>query len=210
MRKLMLFVCATFLALSTVSSVEALTLTSLVGDMDSFGTGVTPGDPVRLNDFQRTPEDGDMDMEPANWHDQSIFSWQHNFGLSSASIITGAQLTIVTIGIQDAQPSGNFNTQLYLDGIEFLGAFDEVDNENWFGVFTPPHVSVFDFTTEFLPLLVDGSLDVMINSDGGLLHDCIAIDYAILEVEVIPEPNTMLLFTIGIISFVVFRKIRKK
>lgn len=44
--------------------------------------------------------------------------------------------------------------------------------------------------TDFLPQLQDGQLNVLILDDVG-------IDYAILTIEVVPEPATVLLFGLG-------------
>ncbi|MCP4344026.1 MAG: hypothetical protein GY795_00690 [Desulfobacterales bacterium] len=78
-RYMILVSLVAILMLMPVSGVDALTITSLVGDMDSFGTGADLGEAVRLADFQQDPEDGDMDMNPDSWSQKNLFSWTHEF-----------------------------------------------------------------------------------------------------------------------------------
>jgi hypothetical protein len=184
--------------------------------MDNFGTGIPLGEPIPRDAFidaERTPEDGDMDLDYCVWCQQTDFSWHHMFELSPDAVITSARLTIATFDLEDAGAGDGrggepYDDLLFLDGVEWLGAFDDTYTADGFPVI--PNMTVFDLTPDFWGFLVDGSLDVFVYSHGGERQDCIAIDYALLKIEVsnIPEPTTMLLLGIGIIGLAVARRKR--
>ncbi len=204
------------LMLMPVPGVDALTITSLVGDMDSFGTGADPGEPVRLADLQHDPEDGDMDMNSDLWGQKSLFSWTHEFDIPADLIITSATLTIVTFDVEDAGAGDGkggepYDTLLFLDNEEIPGAFDDTYSPD-VDRYTPgmPNTTVFELTSDLFWLLEDGALDVLMDSYGGISQDCIAIDYAILDVEAaVPEPATFFLLCSGLIGLAVLGKKHK-
>lgn len=216
MRQMTIFLWVTLVLFIPVSGVEALTITSIVGDLDNFGTGLLPGEAISREAFinaQRTPEDGDMDLDYCVWCQQTQFSWQHTFELLPEARIIGAKLTIATFDLEDAgagdgQGGEPYDDLLFLDGVELSGAFDETFTADGFPV--TPNTTVFDLTSEFFDLLMDGSMEVLVNSHGGIKQDCIAIDYAMLEIELstIPEPGTLLLLGLGLAGIGLWRRFR--
>ncbi|MEE9395789.1 MAG: hypothetical protein V3V31_02130 [Methylococcales bacterium] len=184
-------------------TVNAAVVNNLVGDIDSFGTGVPADDPVRVVDIQHDDEDGSMDI----WN-QEVYTWNHNFIVPVNQVISSVSLTIVTFDVEDngggdGLGGAPFDTRLFVDGVEVASAFDDVftpdGNAN---TFAPPNKSVFILDSEFFPLLADGSLSVLVDPSGGSLRDIIAIDYALLEITAVPIPASVWLLGSGVFSLI--------
>jgi hypothetical protein len=180
---------------------EAGIIVSLAGDKDSFGTGKPDGSTVSVNEILVPGgEDGDFDR----WA-LSSFSWTHGFTVPAGETIVAASLRIVTLdmednGAGDGHGGAPYDDLLFLDGLEWVGAFDNVFTADATAATQiTPNASVFDLTP-FLRSLADGSLSVLINPLGGSRGDAISVDYAELTLETapVPEPTTAALLVIGL------------
>lgn len=91
--------------------------------------------------------------------------------------------------------SGPFDTLLFVDGIEVVGAFDTTFTLDGNGATQLPiNNVVFDLNPSFFPSFWDGQINVALNPRGGLRKDAISIDFAKLEVTAmtefsVPEPS---------------------
>ncbi len=213
MQKTLAFLYALMLVCMVSLSAEALTITSLVGDKDSFGSNLPAGSPVAVGSIRYGwGDDGVTDL----WTKSiNVYEWAHAFTLPTGFSIQSATLSILTLDMEDAgagegRGGGPFDDRLYLDSVEVAGAFDDV--------YTPdghsntrlmPNLSTFNLSSSFFPLLEDGLLMVSLDTLGGTLKDMIAIDYAELTIEaeetiieVIPEPASILLLGSGLLGLV--------
>jgi len=188
-------------------------ITALAGDRDSFGTGKPDGSTVSVNEILVPGgEDGPFDQ----WG-LLVHSWTHGFAVPVGESIVGASLKIVTLDMEDngegdGLGGGPFDDLLFLDGVEFPGAFDDV----FTGVANAdtqitPNTSIFDLSL-FLASLTDGSLDVVVRANGGTRTDSISIDYAELTVVTrprtpAPEPgaNALLILALAVAAFALSR-----
>ena len=103
--------------------------------------------------------------------------------------MVGATLTVVSWDLEDAGAGDGlggepFDTKLFLDGIEVTGAFDDTFSPD-VGTSTPsaPNTTVFHLGSEFFPLFSDGGVDIELNAWGGQFQDCLAVDYAMLQLD---------------------------
>lgn len=202
---------ATGLLLSTMagSAASAASVTSLFGDKDSFGTGKAQDATISINEVRASTAsaaDGDTDA-----FRKGVFSWMHEFDLGGADILS-ATLTISTFHLEDyfgsADPTGPYDTLLFIDDVEYAGAFDDV------GTFPPGtvdtqnrrNVTTFNLDSAFLAALADGKLKVAMNSAGTDRPDYFAIDYAELnivtadDVATVPLPAALAFLLSGIAS----------
>ncbi len=163
-------------------------LTSLVGDNDSFGTGVAENALVNVYNIANTPADGDFDLWALN-----SFNWSHTFTLPAGAYVTGATLTIVTFDVEDNGAGDGkggvpYDDKLFIDGVEVPGAFDDTDTPDMnvppYQIPLPRNTNTFTLDSSFFPYLQDGSISVKVDPLGGTLKDSIAIDYALLELVI--------------------------
>ena len=201
----------TLFSLSAIHS-QATTIVHLAGDIDSFGSGLSHEDLVRVVYMQNSADDGDFD----SW-DLTSFTWTHTFSLPDEFVLHSATLTIVTLGIQDGgtgtspapspgpSPRDLYDDRLFIDGVELPHAFDNVFTPNG-TIFDalPRNISVFDLPHQFLPSLADGTLEISIDPLGGSQRDALAIDYAELSISgttatAVPETSpTLVLMLISV------------
>jgi len=128
MRPTLLCVAAVaLLSLTGSGPSEAGIIVHLAGDKDSFGTGKPDGSTVSVNEILVPGgEDGDFDR----WA-LAAFSWTHNFVVPAGETIVAASLRIVTLDMEDngegdGAGGAPYDDLLFLDGVEFAGAFDDV------------------------------------------------------------------------------------
>jgi hypothetical protein len=143
----------------------------------------------------------------------------HTYSLSPGATITAATLTVVTWDLEDGgagdgNGGGPYDTTLYLDGHELVGAFDTV--------YSPdvgpslPNATTFMLDSSLFPLLLDGMLQVVLNPGAGLYSDAISIDYAELAISAsvpssVPDSgSTVLLFGIGLVAVVGAVRLRRR
>ena len=160
--------------------------TDLVGDKDGFGLGLREAGrrPTSAGAFdERGPSDPLFtDVMPAP---TPKFSYTHQFNLAGRGAIERAQITLLTLGIQDGdtQVTGSdTDIRLYVDDVEVQQAFDKVDqfsskNSVWGQSAGQVYVELPEAA---LDSLKDGKAKVTIETvqlgSGGL--DTFAVDYA--------------------------------
>lgn len=192
---------------------KALTITSIYGDMDNFGTNAPGGTPLRLVDISHEPDDGLTDRYAPTFN----FSWSHNYAPITSSIIN-ATLTITTFdmednGAGDGLGGAPYDDRLYLNGVEIAGAFDDVSTpDGTISTYFTPNTSTFNLGPGFFTALQGGLLNVNLLASGGTRADYIAIDYARLDIETpdatsVPEPSTFFLLGGGLGGFVFMRRV---
>lgn len=205
------FAVAFFLA----ATADAGIIVSLAGDKDSFGTGKPDGSTVSVNEINVIGgEDGDFDR----WNLAS-FLWTHTFVLPAGESIVSASLKVSTLDMEDngegdGAGGAPFDDLLFLDGVELIGAFDDVftgpANSNTQIV---PNVTMFDLTG-FIGSLSDGMLVVRIDPNGGSRHDAIAVDYGELTIVTrssAPEPasSSLAILLLGSLGLAAIRRRRR-
>lgn len=203
-----------------MSSVSAATITSQVGDRDSFGTGIDIDSPVTAQEVANGTHEASDPAGFDKWNPGKT-TWTHSYTFNGETI-TGATLEISTLDLEDnggCDGSGpDFcDTTLFLDGKELIGAFDDVfTNDPPAG---SPHllrnVTFFNLGAEFFPLLEDGMLQVILNPYAGIKGDHIAIDYAALniftsasepDVAAVPLPLGGVLLLTGLLGLGALRR----
>lgn len=205
------------LAFTLMGSIaSAATVTSLFGDKDSFGTGKGLDENVTITEIRNgthTASDGPTDL-----FTKGKFIWTHEFDLAGAEIL-GATLTISSLHIEDyygtANPTGPYDTLLFIDGVEYLQAFDDVGTIPAGKVDTllPRNITTFNLTGAMLAMLADGKLQVTVNSAGTDQPDYFALDYGELtittadEVAAVPLPAALPLLLAGLAAIgLLFRR----
>ncbi|MCH8331346.1 MAG: DUF4382 domain-containing protein [Bacteroidetes bacterium] len=170
--------------------------TSILGDKDGFGLGLKEGDirPVSLGFFDNREIDDPLftDVEPVptvGTFPSLSFSYTHTFAVPPEGIIR-ANLRMLTTGIQDGDTQvfgSDTDLRLFLDGVEVPGAFDDVDQFDFFaGVGFAEIVGLvsIEIPGGLLPLLSDGEVVVRIeiNQLGTApSFDAFAIDFSELQ-----------------------------
>lgn len=170
------------------SGIITESISSQVGDADAFGTNAEPGAPIRLIDFMPDDPPGIFDETEGGWCTLTSFEWTHQFAIPNGATIESAQLTITTWDLEDAGEGDGrggepYDTLLFLDNIEWPMAFDTTYTaDSTAEEPIPPNITTFELSDTFLHQLEDGELNVTVDAAGGSLIDCIAIDYARLDI----------------------------
>lgn len=180
-----------FYILGNLSPANAA-IVNLAGDKDCFGTNKAPCNTVSVNEIVNEGSDGDFDIFRTG-----SFQWSHNYTPIETKI-SSAKLTIVTFDLEDGGAGDGaggapFDDLLFIDGMEVLGAFNSTftpDGNSQTQL--PINTTTFNLNPAFFSKLVDGSVNIELQSDGGSSSDVIAIDYAELEIKPVPEPLTIL------------------
>jgi hypothetical protein len=157
------------------------------GDRDGFGLDLAEGD--TWQGFFDEREGGDpffTDRMPTDLD----FSWSLGYPLPAGAQVSGAELVLFTLGVQDGDSQvvgSDTDIRLYVDGIEVAGAFDTVDQFDWIGAqwVSIAGKVVIPIPEAALPSLADGSATVRIEIlqlGTAPSTDAIAIDYALLQV----------------------------
>jgi hypothetical protein len=191
---------------------EALTIVSLAGDKDSLGTGIPVGDPVAPAYAVNSSSDGTAFDQRRS----GIIEWSHQYTIPNNQQIINAALTLLTFDIEDAgagdgQGGEPFDTRLYIDGVEVVGAFDNVYTADYSSdQLIPPNWVTFVLNSSFFPLIQDGLVTIqMADFQGG---DNVWLDFAELRIETVPtavpEPTTMLLLVLGLLGLAGMRRMR--
>jgi hypothetical protein len=172
-----------------VGFAQATTITSLVGDKDGYGLGVSVGNYLDWSAVGAGDGDGtDVWMYGSQ-------SWAHTYDISSISIFDDITLEIVSAG------SGTVNgpATLSLNGT-VIGSLSGGSNNSYLDTF-----NLLSFSSLF-----DGSDTLSVSLTGG---DGWALDYSELSFSgtaPVPEPATMLLFSTGLAGLMGNRIRRKK
>lgn len=212
---------AVLAAALSATSVSAATVTSLVGDRDSFGTGADLSSQLTTSQVGAGVQEADDPAGFDDWNPGEV-SWAHEFSLNGEYIIS-AQLEISTFDLEDdgdgdGRGGEPFDTTLFLDGREVTGAFDDVSTvDGTSTTLLSRNVTFFDLGAEFFPLLEDGLLQVILNPYAGAQKDHIAIDYASLKivtsatrpdqpVAAVPLPLSGVLLLSSVLGLGVFRR----
>jgi hypothetical protein len=180
----------TLLSLSSIATSQAITITSIAGDKDCFGTGSNTCNTLAVANIVHEATDQDFDLFTSK-----TFQWLHTYSFPASASITSAILKIVSLDIEDNGAGDGlgglpYDDRLFIDDVEVSGAFDNVFTPDG-NAFTliPVNVTVFNLNSTFFSLLGDGNAAIRLNSFGGTRPDGIAIDYAELEIQTVSEPQ---------------------
>lgn len=193
---------SSFLLISAPAN--ALSLVSRVGDEDCFGISRSPCIIYPSDQITSAGDPHGFDV----WNPVT-FGWTHTYSAINGSI-TNAQLIVSTLDVEDNGAGDGLGGEPYditlsIDGIEILGAFDDVFSPDGDGSNTPitGNTVTFDLDLSFFNLLADGQANLFINSHAGRRNDWIAVDYAELRIEYenIPTPVGFLpVYVLGVIA----------
>jgi|GEM_PF-3576219 len=189
----------------------AITFTSIAGDQDCFGSNAAPCNFASVNSITRELDDGDFDF-----FDTRDFNWTHD-ALPTGDI-TSAILMITTLDVEDngagdGDGGGPFDSRLFIDGMEVVGAFDDVFTPDGSAdTLLPVNTTTFNLDPSFFAAFADGEINVVLRSSSGTRIDAIAVDFAKLELTFAstPEPSTLLgLGTLALAGGTLLRRKRK-
>lgn len=179
-------ICVASMLMGT--AVSASTITSLVGDKDTLGypgQSYPSGYPVA---DASDPAGFDVYTGEAT----TVRNWVHNFVLPDGEKIVSASLAIMTGELEDGggvegdatHDGADYDDTLTLDGVDYANAFDDVTTYS--GLY--PQLTTFDLTG-WLDTLSDGVLNVTLNPRAGNKPDYIAVDWAELTIETVPDTD---------------------
>jgi hypothetical protein len=186
------------------SELNVVTVESLVGDKDGFGVGIPCGSSYQdANAFNPGPDDPPgtdvvvvtsaytppLSMNPYITNPRALkppAPFVHTFNLRQGCPITSAELEMCTADVDDG-PLSWVDDQLFLDGNELPGAFDDVD-QLISGPAGYAGVVRFNLPPSAWGLLADGRLSVQVDELGrtttnASISEALAFDYSQLRIH---------------------------
>ncbi len=149
-------------------SVQAATITSLVGDKDQN----PPPHPDGVGIVHEAEDLPGFDQRLVGGN----YSWTHTFSPSAGASATAAVLDIAVVGFIDGN-YGGINNRLYLNGVEVAGAFDN-SLDGW------------RLYTFYVPLAFVSSGTLLVNVDVSSLEGWGGVDFSELRLTV-PGGNSV-------------------
>ncbi len=193
--RLIITIMVVLALLSEVSAVQAVTVEYLLGDIDGF----TYNGQGSIDDVYVSSEwlsEWEYRTEPINGFDvfenEQLVLFTFLYDLAAGEEIVDATLTIA---MKSIAPDSSYHSLILGDSLGTVLIRPSFTDLNWEPI-SETETAIRSVSLDnvsggnIIPYLQDGVLNVAINRD-------IAVDYATLTIEVIPEPGTLLLLLLG-------------